>query len=272
MNALSYPPAIDHYRQGYRLSSIALPVGVSIVLHVGAWALVPAGEDRSELVQPSVHEMPVRSLQMDVDPLRPPPPPEPPEVVEEQAPASAPPVTPKPPPPKDRKPTKSRRKIKKVVKTPPVAAPVVVQSAEQGKVVAVDADPNPSAAPVVASPGESAGSETETATPGPPTPSFDLTGYGEGVRRAVQRQQRYPVVAEQDGIEGRVVVKIRVGRNGRLVSKPVVKHSSGHPSLDREAVRMVQAAAPFRALPGGVRDGVAELELPIVFELDGDDF
>ena len=143
---------------------------------------------------------------------------------------------------------------------------------------------------VAAEAGAEQGAETAPAEPvaaatqpggpthGVPSPAasgdgFDLMGYGSTVRDRVARQQRYPEDASDRGWEGEVEVRVRVGRDGQLVGKPEIVRSSGFASLDREALRMVRAAAPFRVLPAAFHDEYAELVLPIVFALaDGGDF
>ena len=50
---------------------------------------------------------------------------------------------------------------------------------------------------------------------------------------------KYPVVAEENGVQGRVIVTFVVERNGSITDVQVVK--SVDPSLDKEAVRVVKA-------------------------------
>lgn len=101
----------------------------------------------------------------------------------------------------------------------------------------------------------------------------DLSGYGARVRAAVQRRQHYPESAEEDGVEGTVRVRVTVRADGSLVAKPTIIKSSGNGTLDREALRMVRASAPFANLPSGFKkDGTAQLTIPIIFELEEDDF
>lgn len=94
-----------------------------------------------------------------------------------------------------------------------------------------------------------------------------MRSYGRGVYGAVQGQQRYPAAARRLGLEGKGVVKIRIDRRGRLVGKPMIHTSTGHDVLDKEALAMVERAAPFDAPPSAFDKDVATLVLPVHFKL-----
>ena len=53
------------------------------------------------------------------------------------------------------------------------------------------------------------------------------------------------------GLQGKVLVKISILRNGELAEDPVIHRSSGQKVLDKEALRMVRAATPLLPLPDG---------------------
>ena len=74
---------------------------------------------------------------------------------------------------------------------------------------------------------------------------FDLATYARGVRSRVESQKRYPARARRQGQQGTAVVRVVVAPNGRLRGAPVLASSSGSVLLDREALRMADAAAPF---------------------------
>lgn len=50
---------------------------------------------------------------------------------------------------------------------------------------------------------------------------------------------KYPVVAEENGVQGRVIVNFLIGADGRVLAARVTK--SVDPSLDKEAIRVVKA-------------------------------
>lgn len=87
--------------------------------------------------------------------------------------------------------------------------------------------------------------------------------YGRRVRAHVERHKRYPKRALRRGLEGIVTLTMTISARGTLVRPPSVARSSGTSALDREALRMATAAAPFPRPAGG---GVT-LEIPIRFSV-----
>jgi len=104
--------------------------------------------------------------------------------------------------------------------------------------------------------------------PPPPATGPDMGAWGASIRSAVIGRRRYPRAARRLGLEGTAVVSLLLWPDGRLAGGPRIRRSSGHEVLDREALRMVRAAAPF-APPGGAGDGAkAAFTVPVVFALD----
>ncbi len=101
---------------------------------------------------------------------------------------------------------------------------------------------------------------------------FDLGAYEDRLHGAMLAQRRYPNQARNQELEGETTVLIKVDRTGRLVRPAKVTRSSGHHCLDREALRMVTAAAPFAALPQDFPRDIAEFKVPVRFELEDDEF
>jgi protein TonB len=96
----------------------------------------------------------------------------------------------------------------------------------------------------------------------------DLRGYQRGIYTAVNAGRRYPPDARRLGLEGRAVLSVRIDRHGRLVRKPVIVESTKHAALDEEALRMVEAAAPFPPLPESYDKADADFMIPIKFKLN----
>ncbi|MEI6845545.1 MAG: energy transducer TonB [Candidatus Firestonebacteria bacterium] len=84
-------------------------------------------------------------------------------------------------------------------------------------------------------------------------------------KEKVERYKRYPRKALEKGIEGKTILRINVENNGtaNIIN---VFYSSGDESLDREAVRTVQAASPFGPLPAKMGKAITFL-LPLKFEV-----
>ena len=76
---------------------------------------------------------------------------------------------------------------------------------------------------------------------------------------------RYPAVAEENGIQGRVVVSFVVERNGSITDVQVVK--SVDPSLDKEAARVVKSMPNW--VPGKQNGSAVRVKynVPVTFRL-----
>lgn len=76
---------------------------------------------------------------------------------------------------------------------------------------------------------------------------------------------KYPVIAEENGIQGRVVVQFVVGKDGSISNVHVVK--SVDPSLDKEAVRVVKNMPKW--IPGkqNGQSVTVRYTLPVTFRL-----
>ena len=98
----------------------------------------------------------------------------------------------------------------------------------------------------------------------------DMVAYGRSLRASVLRQRRYPRLARRMELEGTVEVELRLRPDGTLWAAPKVVESSGFEVLDREAVRMVVAAAPFAAPEGSFADTFGSFRIPIQFVLDAE--
>lgn len=76
---------------------------------------------------------------------------------------------------------------------------------------------------------------------------------------------KYPAVAEENGVQGRVLIKFLVKKDGSIAN-PIVEKSVD-PSLDKEALRLVNAMPRWNP---GKKNGVSvnvEFSLPITFRL-----
>ena len=76
---------------------------------------------------------------------------------------------------------------------------------------------------------------------------------------------KYPVIAEENGIQGRVIVQFVVGKDGHISDVKVAK--SVDPSLDKEAVRVVSTMP--RWIPGKQNGQSVRVKytLPVTFRL-----
>jgi protein TonB len=83
--------------------------------------------------------------------------------------------------------------------------------------------------------------------------------YLTTVKQAIDIVWVYPEIAKRYGLQGKLLLEFTVGGDGRLEELRLIR-SSGSSILDEEAMRAVQAAAPFRPIPRSV----GRTHLPIV--------
>lgn len=69
------------------------------------------------------------------------------------------------------------------------------------------------------------------------------------------------------GMQGTAYVQLLLRQDGSLMEAPRLVTSSGHDILDAEALRMVEAAAPFEPFPEEASRPDAGFVIPVVFSL-----
>lgn len=76
---------------------------------------------------------------------------------------------------------------------------------------------------------------------------------------------KYPAIAEENGVQGRVIVRFVVGKDGSISQANVVR--SVDPSLDKEAIRVVKAMPHW--IPGKQNGAAVPVwfTLPVTFQL-----
>ena len=95
-------------------------------------------------------------------------------------------------------------------------------------------------------------------------PSFP--GGNAALMNYLSQNIKYPVEAEENGVQGRVLVEYVVGKDGYISDVRVAK--SVDPSLDKEAIRVVKGMPKW--IPGEI-DGEAvtvRYTLPVTFRLN----
>lgn len=251
-------------KSAFLTSGWGLPLTVGVAMHVGL-AFIPVAFSQGSGVQNQPQPIQINLVAVKQEP----PPvmmPEPP-VVSEVVPAAEPAeVVPAPRP----KPRKKRTQNQVPVET--AATPTEENTAFAAADAVVDPEPleqaeitpQPAELPVE----EAVVAEASNHAPPPaPTKKFDMRGYGMGIFSAVQAKQQYPRAAERFRLEGVAKVRIRINRDGSLADRPQVVTSTTHALLDREALRMVEVAAPFAPLPDGFTEQTQEFVIPINFKL-----
>lgn len=95
-------------------------------------------------------------------------------------------------------------------------------------------------------------------------PSFP--GGISGLRTYLNQNTRYPAVAQENGVQGRVVVSFVVGKDGHISDVTVVR--SVDPSLDKEAVRVVRNMPRWTPGKQGGEPVRVRFTVPVSFRLN----
>ena len=117
-----------------------------------------------------------------------------------------------------------------------------------------------------------------TAPPPPPEPpkknepsqddiNAALSQYSSTLGRAIAKHKQYPKVAQMRGWQGDCLLDLKLDGSGNVLSASV-KESSGHETLDNQALEMARKAAPFPAPPEVLRDRSFNLTVPVSFKLE----
>lgn len=93
-----------------------------------------------------------------------------------------------------------------------------------------------------------------------------LAAYGRELAGAVATRQRYPRVALLRQWQGTAVLQLELAADGRLLGVRVIS-SSGHDTLDRQALDMVREAVPLPSLPEALAGRPLTVDVPVVFRI-----
>jgi TonB family protein len=85
------------------------------------------------------------------------------------------------------------------------------------------------------------------------------------LRKKIERQWTYPEDAFAGRQEGTTVLRFCIVSDGTLIGSEVLS-SSGHKSLDRSAIAVIRAAAPYDALP--VKFNLSKLHIVARFQYE----
>src|SRR5690606_4980152 len=93
----------------------------------------------------------------------------------------------------------------------------------------------------------------------------EFPGGNAAMMKFLSDNIKYPVIAQENGIQGRVITIFVVERDGSITDVQVVRGVD--PSLDKEAVRVIQSMPKWK--PGKQRGSAVRVRftLPVVFRL-----
>lgn len=94
----------------------------------------------------------------------------------------------------------------------------------------------------------------------------ELARFWAAVRNRIEQNQQYPLWAHRNNLEGVVVVRFTLTREG-LIHEIELDRSSGHRILDEAALQAVQRGVPYPPVPEGVPEQQCEARIPIRFSI-----
>ncbi|MCR5050959.1 MAG: energy transducer TonB [Paludibacteraceae bacterium] len=94
----------------------------------------------------------------------------------------------------------------------------------------------------------------------------EFPGGQQALFKYLSENVKYPVIAQENGIQGRVICQFVVNKDGSIVEVEVVR-SGGDPSLDKEAIRVIKSMPKWK--PGKQRGKAVRVKytVPVNFKL-----
>ncbi len=94
----------------------------------------------------------------------------------------------------------------------------------------------------------------------------EFPGGQQALFKYLSDNVKYPVIAQENGIQGRVICQFVVNKDGSIVDVEVVR-SGGDPSLDKEAIRVIKSMPKWK--PGKQRGKPVRVKytVPVNFKL-----
>lgn len=94
----------------------------------------------------------------------------------------------------------------------------------------------------------------------------EFPGGQQALFKYLSENVKYPVIAQENGIQGRVICQFVVNKDGAIVDVEVVR-SGGDPSLDKEAMRVIKSMPKWN--PGKQRGKAVRVKytVPVNFRL-----
>ena len=94
----------------------------------------------------------------------------------------------------------------------------------------------------------------------------EFPGGQQALFKYLSENVKYPVIAQENGIQGRVICQFVVNKDGAIVDVEVVR-SGGDPSLDKEAIRVIKSMPKWN--PGKQRGKAVRVKytVPVNFRL-----
>lgn len=158
--------------------------------------------------------------------------------------------------------------------------PILVSKATNIKRVEIPVEKPVEVKPIVELPDEDLDDEPKIFTIVEQMPRFnaceDLEGTNEEKRACAEKKMleyiygniKYPRVARENGIEGKVIVRFVIDETGQLITPEVLRDIGG--GCGKETLRVVKKMAKKKWIPGRQRNNAVKVEfnLPVTFRLN----
>ena len=94
----------------------------------------------------------------------------------------------------------------------------------------------------------------------------EFPGGQQALFKYLEEEKKYPIIAKENGIQGRVICQFVVNKDGSIVDVIAIR-SSGEPSLDKEAIRVIKSMPKWK--PGKQRGKPVRVKytVPVNFRL-----
>ncbi|PLY00156.1 MAG: hypothetical protein C0623_07775 [Desulfuromonas sp.] len=165
-------------------------------------------------------------------------------------------------------------KIEEKVKATPPPTVVKVQDGKKKSPEEIPAQPEPAAAPAPQQPVVSDQPLIRDRSLGNlmAKPQNEGTGdwqaeYARKLRELIEENQRYPVMASRNRLQGTVMVGFILNRSGNLLECHITQ-SCQHKILDRAALRAVKSVKSFPPFPDSVGWEQAGFVVPVTFRIE----
>jgi protein TonB len=172
---------------------------------------------------------------------------------------------PEPPKAEPTPPVPSSPVIRPAAKPPPRPSVTPVLSVEPQQQAVAPTLVVPAAPPQPAAAAEAQPAPAVAAAVSGPDPS-SIARFRLELMEAALRYERYPRIAQENGWEGRVELRILIAENGAIASI-VVRKSAGRAVLDDQALTMLRSAHPHVAVPPSLRGKAFSLDIPVDFSI-----
>jgi protein TonB len=93
----------------------------------------------------------------------------------------------------------------------------------------------------------------------------EFPGGEEAMNRYIVKNIKYPLLAQENGIQGRVICQFVVNADGKIVDVQVVRGVEA--SLDKEAKRVIESMPSWTPGRQGGKNVRVKYTLPIRFKL-----